>query len=82
MTDTIGTADDLMRSLLMERTPTERMRMCARMFSSAKVLARAGITAHAGALDDAELRGAIFLRFYGREFSERQRQTIIEGIHA
>jgi len=68
--------DELMRRLMMERTPCDRLQMCSRMFSTARTLAIAGIAAEGDDLDEATLRQRIFLRFYGTEFSERERSVI------
>ncbi len=76
MSNAQQSGDELMRRLMMERTPGDRLQMCSHMFSTARTLAIAGIVAEGDDLDEATLRQRIFLRFYGTEFSERERREI------
>lgn len=69
-----------MRRLLAQRTPAERLRMCSRMFSTAKALALAGITSADGPTAVSDQRRRLFLRFYRNEFTEPQRGAIIAAI--
>ena len=80
MTDTVTTAEDLVRRLAMQRTPAERLRMCARMFSTAKTLALAGILREHKDLTPLETRRQLLLRFYGNEFTGPQTEAILEAI--
>ena len=54
--------------------------MSTMMFSTAKALAIAGIRQRQENLSDAELRGRLFLQFYGSEFSESQKRMILDSI--
>ena len=80
MTEGELAAEGLMRSLFAQRTPTERLRMCARMFSTARALALAGMTDADGPMDASDQRRRLFLRFYGDEFTEPQRGAVIAAI--
>ena len=68
-----------MRHLLAQLSPSDRLRMCARMFHTAKVLAEAGILSQLETTDSEEIRRALFLRFYGRECSEAQREAVLRS---
>lgn len=70
-------ADKLMRGLLQQLSPVDRLRMCARMFHTAKVLAVSGILSESEPTDADGLGRALFLRFYGRDFSEAQLEEIL-----
>jgi hypothetical protein len=65
-----------MRALMAARSPEERLRMAARMFAGAKVLARVGYTGPVG--DEVEMRRHIFRRFYGGDFTPEERERILE----
>ena len=72
--------DGLIRRLVMQRTAADRLRMCSHMFSTAKALALAGITAQGDTTEISDQRRRIFLRFYGNEFTEPQRDVILAAI--
>jgi hypothetical protein len=62
------------RSLLVARSPEERLRMAARMFAGARELVRAGLV---GPGDDTAQRRHIFCRFYGGDFPSAERERIL-----
>ena len=68
-----------LRSLLLARSPEERLRMAARMFAGARELARAGL---GGAGDAAAQRRHIFSRFYGRDFQATEKERILAYLAA
>ncbi len=70
-------ANQVMRSLIARRSPSDRLRMSANMFTTARALAQAGITAHHPNIDKPAMRREIFLRFYGNEFAPTQREAIV-----
>ena len=80
MTEGELAAEDLLRRLLAQRTPAERLRMCSRMFSTAKALALAGMTDADGPMVASDQRCRLFLRFYENEFTEPQRSAILAAI--
>jgi hypothetical protein len=72
-------AEDRMRKLMAQRTPAERLQMCSRMFAGAKTLMRAGMARKQGGAEVPDLRRQLFLRLYGADFSENQRDTILKA---
>ena len=79
MKDTSPEVERRFNDLLRRLSPAERLAMCCRMFTTAKSLARAGIV-QAGAQTAAATRKQLFLRFYGRDFTEPERARIISGL--
>ena len=77
MNDTAPAVDELYRRMLLRRTPAERLYMACRMFSSARVLARAGMPATSGA----QVRRRMFLRLYASDMpDDRLRESAVRGI--
>jgi len=73
-------ADERLGQMVMQRSASDRLLMCARMFATARALALAGIAAEgerAGGLNE---RQALFLRFYGSDFGEPQRGAILAAL--
>ena len=68
------------KEMLMSKTPLERLRMASRMYDSAKKLAIAGILKERPHLDTSQLRGQLFLRMYGSDFSPAEIERIIRNI--
>ena len=73
-------AEDRMRELMAQRTPAERLQMCSRMFAGAKTLMQAGMAQQQGGAEVADMRRQLFLRLYGADFSENQRDAILKAI--
>jgi hypothetical protein len=73
-------AEDRMRKLMAQRTPAERLRMCSRMFAGAKTLMQAGMVQQQGGGEVPDMRRQLFLRLYGADFSENQRDTILKAL--
>lgn len=63
MNDTPPDVDELYRRMLLRRSPVERLCMACRMFSSARVLARAGMPA----TSSAQTRRQMLLRLYAED---------------
>lgn len=77
MNDTPPDVDELYRRMLLRRSPAERLRMACRMFSSARVLARAGIRA----TSDAQARRQMLLRLYAEDLpDDRLREPVVRAI--
>jgi len=75
--DTPSDVDELYRRMLLRRSPEERLRMACRMFSSARVLARAGMPATSGA----QMRRRMFLRLYAGDVpDDRLRERAVRAI--
>jgi hypothetical protein len=66
--------------MLLARSPEERLKMGCSMGSTARALARGAMLAQDPHASAAALRRAIFLRFYGQEFDERERERIMERL--
>jgi hypothetical protein len=54
--------------------------MATGMFSAAVVLARAGIREECGELSENAVRRRLFMRFYGGDFSESERESILQAL--
>ena len=80
MNDTTPEIDALFRSMLLQRSGEQRLRMACSMFDTAKALATASIREKHPDISDTDLRQALFLRFYGHEFSPAQREEILAAI--
>ncbi len=77
MNDTSEAMEKRYRALLMERSGEERLKMGCSMFDAAKEIVRSSILNENPGLTARELKEKIFLRFYGLDFSESQKQRII-----
>ena len=79
MNDTLPEVDELYRSMLLRRSPEERLGMACRMFSSARALARAGMPLAPGA----QMRRQVFLRLYAADMPDDRLKAravrVIEG---
>ncbi len=80
MNDTSLEIDALMQKLFMQKTGIERMKIGCDMFDTAKRIVISSIRAKYPNLSSRELRQKVFLRFYGDEFSEEERECILESI--
>ena len=79
MNDTSKEVQELYYRLLMQKSPEERLRMGCSMFDAAKIIAKSSILEEFPAISPLEMK-KIFLRFYGEEFSEDQRQEILNAL--
>lgn len=75
--DTSPEVDRLYRSLVMQRTGAERLRMGAAMFDAALVLVVASIRHGTVDPSEADLRAAAFMRIYATDLDERTRGAVI-----
>lgn len=80
MNDTPKHIADLYNNMIMARSPQDRLRMVSSMFDTAKALAKAGILAENPSLTLKELRAALFVRFYGNDFTDIEIKRIIANI--
>lgn len=77
MNDTPPEVDELYRRMLLGRSSEERLRMACRMFSSARVLARAGMPAASGT----QARRQMLLRLYAADLpDDRLKERTIRAI--
>ena len=82
MNDTPPAVEAKYREMLMAKSPAERLAMACGMFATAKALVQAGLLQKHGPLTHAELRRLTFLRFYGEDFSESEREKILKRLMA
>ncbi len=80
MSDTPTQIQQRYKEMLMSRTPTERLRMVSRMYDSGRKLVIAGIQNGKQHLNASQLRGQLFLRMYGNDFSAADIKKIINKI--
>jgi len=77
MYDTSPEMEARMMNMLSQKTPEARLRMACSMLASAKLLVRSGIIHGEPTLTEAQIRGRVFLRLYGDDFSEEEIQRIV-----
>ena len=78
MRDTSVEVEAEFRKLIMARSPSERLAMACRMFETAKSLVLAGILREHGPLSPQALRKHLFLRLYGEDFDQDERDRIVQ----
>jgi hypothetical protein len=78
MNDTSKEMQDLFRTLLMQRSGEERLKMGCDMFSTSRALIRSSLDAKG--LDETEMAVQIFLRTYGNDFPPETLTKIIAWI--
>jgi len=71
-----------MREMIRRKTPEERLRMGCSMFDFSKSLVVNAILRERPNLSPAELRGELFLRFYGNDFAPARREKILAHLAA
>jgi hypothetical protein len=81
MKDTPTAIERFFTRKLLDLAADERLAMACRMFSAAKVLVNAGISAD-GAMSAAEVRALVFLRLYGQDFDQVKRAKILSRLEA
>jgi len=82
MRDTPADVDARFREMMLSQSPSRRVAMACRMFSTAKALVRAGILQESGELDAEDLRERVFQRIYGNDFSASDREKILRHLRA
>ncbi len=68
------------KEMLMSLTPSERLRMASRMYDTARKLINSGIKDRWPHLNAAQLRGQVFLRMYGSDFTAAEIERIVNRI--
>jgi Uncharacterised protein family (UPF0158) len=68
------------RAMLLARSGSERLKMGCSMGATARALIRASVLARDPDASPADLRRAIFLRFYGHEFAPAARDRILKRL--
>ena len=79
MNDTAAEVEARFRKLMLERSPAQRLVMACRMFATAKTLVQVGILEAYGLRESDLMREHIFLRLYGKDFSEDEKAEILNS---
>ena len=77
MNDTNKKMQDIYIRMMMEKTNAERLIMGCSMFKTAKIIVHSSILEKKPDIAENELRVELFLRFYGPDFNESEKQKII-----
>ncbi len=80
MTDTPPAVMQRYRAMLLARSPEERLKMGCSMGATARALVRASALASDPHASPADIRRALFMRFYGHEFDAAQREKIMASL--
>lgn len=80
MNDTSPDVEKRYRDMIMALTPQERLAMGSRMHGTARTLLLAAIKREMPHLNDAQLRGQLFLRMYRQDFSADVIRKIAERL--
>ncbi len=80
MTDTTPEMQKLYEEMLLSCSGEERLRMAGSMFMAARQLAIASILEQNPNAAPEDIRIGLFLRFYGDDFDEKQREAIISQL--
>jgi hypothetical protein len=67
------------RDLMKAKTNEQRLLMGCSMFDTAKHIAQSAIYSQRPSITPEEMRKEIFLRFYGLEFGQADREKILSG---
>ncbi|MBA7655038.1 hypothetical protein ES703_62935 [subsurface metagenome] len=65
------------RELMMRKSGEQRLLMGCSMYDTAKQIVRSAIYNSRPGITDAEIKREIFLRFYGEEFSQADREKYL-----
>jgi len=80
MSDTSKQMEQRYKEMLLSRTPLERLKMASRMYDSGRKLVISGIQDGKPPLTASQLRGQVFLRMYGSEFTVEEKARILRRI--
>lgn len=82
MNDTLPEIEKLFRKKIMEKSGEERLKMGFSMFDFTRKQVIASVKMKTPRADNQELRKAIFLRFYGHEYSPEEQEKILNAINS
>jgi squalene cyclase len=82
MRDTPAAVEARYRAMLLARSGQERLRMAGSMYATARALVIASVLEAEPEASEADLRKAVFVRFYGHEFDEDARGRILTRLAA
>ena len=80
MRDTPPAIERKFHQMLLKRSGAERLKMGCSMHATARALAVASLSHEHPGSDSAELKGRLFLRFYGADFEPEQRKRIAAAL--
>ena len=67
---------------LLRQSPARRLEMTCSMFGSAKALALAGIRLRGGRGSPQDEQSALFIRFYGGDFTREERASVVAHLRS
>lgn len=82
MNDTSPEMESRYRTMIMERSGEERLKMGCSMFDAVKALMQAGILGQNPYASLSEIRRALFMQLYGHEFNAESRAKILAAIES
>jgi len=68
------------RNLMMSKTGQQRLRMGCSMYDTAKQIVLSAIHNRQPGITDAEIKREVFLRFYGSEFSQADKEKFLSAL--
>ncbi|MBM3235295.1 hypothetical protein FJZ31_03240 [Candidatus Poribacteria bacterium] len=77
MNDTNPHLEKIYSDMMRSKSGAEKLKMGCSMFSTSKALIAAGIRHRQPGISDIDLKVAVFLKLYGDDFDEEQKQKII-----
>ena len=80
MNDTPQIVEERYHRLLMQKTGEERLRMGCSMFDAAREIVKSSILSEFPDISPRQMRQKIFLRFYGKDFSQEQKEEILKEL--
>ena len=79
MNDTSVKMAEFYQDLIMKRSGEDRLKMGCSMFDTAKEIVKSSILNQNPTITLAELKKAIFIRFYGQEFDKDYLQKVCQS---
>jgi len=79
MSDTSVDVEARFQKLMLARSPGERLAIACDMFATAKALVRAGLPKEVGSKEPNQLREHLFLRLYGKDLQETEKEKILNS---
>ncbi len=76
----IENVESYYRTLPKPQSGEESLKMACSMYDTAKALVRANILQNNPNISSSDLKKEIFLRFYGSDFSELEKEKIIQAL--
>lgn len=78
MDDTSPEMAEKMREMIRKKTPLERLEMGCSMYATSKQLIIRSILEENPDISEKGLRQQFFLKFYGNDFNEEEREKILQ----